>query len=72
MGVMIGTTIVVAILTLIGTVIWWAMMNDWEAKDRRARGRHITDHDRQPAARPGGVPTDQDRDDGEGPRIVKL
>jgi hypothetical protein len=62
MGVMIGTTVVVAILTLIGTVIWWAMMNDWEAKDRRARGRHVTDRDR---ARPRD-------DDDDGPVVMKL
>lgn len=61
MGVMIVATVIVAILTLIGTVVWWAMMNDWEAKDRRARGRHVTD-------RPGR----DDDDKGDGPRVVKL
>ncbi len=65
MGVMIGTTVVVAILTLIGTVIWWAMMNDWVAKDRRARGRHVTDRDHGTHARGND-------DDDEGPRVVRL
>ena len=68
---MIVSVVVVAVLTLIGTVIWWAMMNDWEAKDRAARGRHVTE-------RPGGEPIDphssgtDDPDDHDGQVVVKL
>ena len=65
MGVMIGTTVVVAILTLIGTAIWWAMMNDWEAKDRKARGRHVND-------RPAHGDAPGRDDDGDGPIVMKL
>lgn len=37
---MIVATVVVMLLTAVGTLIWWAMMNDWIEKDRRSRGRH--------------------------------
>jgi hypothetical protein len=66
MGVMIVTVVVVAVLTLIGTVVWWAMMNDWEAKDRAARGRHVTER------RGGDATTDKQDDDSDGPVVVKL
>ena len=62
MGVMIVTTIVVAILTLVGTVVWWAMMNSWVEKDRRARGRHVNE--------PGSARPDTGADDG--PTVMKL
>ena len=54
MGVMIVTTIVVAILTLIGTAVWWMMMNSWVEKDRRGRGRHFND----PGGRSGAAHPD--------------
>jgi hypothetical protein len=66
MGVMIVTVVVVAVLTLIGTVVWWAMMNDWEAKDRAARGRHVTER------RGGDATNDGHDDDPDGPVVVKL
>ena len=70
MGVMIVTVVIVAVLTLIGTIIWWAMMNAWETKDRAARGRHVTDRAGPPRVskrEPGQRP-----DDGDGPVVVKL
>ena len=70
MGVMIVTTVVVAILTLIGTVVWWAMMNDWEAKDRAARGHHVTDRGRHPATRT--ATRTRSGDDDDGPVVMKL
>tara|TARA_E500000318_G_scaffold52839_1_gene49233 strand:- start:192 stop:404 length:213 start_codon:yes stop_codon:yes gene_type:complete len=70
MGVMIVSVVIVAVLTLIGTVIWWAMMNAWESKDRAARGRHVTDRD-PPTGGPQPRSRDQ-RDDGDGPVVVKL
>ena len=66
---MIVTVLVVAVLTLIGTVIWWAMMNDWEAKDRRARGHHVTDRSDGIG---GGAPDGDDQDRGDGPVVMKL
>ena len=59
---MIVTTVVVAVLTLFGTVIWWAMMNAWVEKDKRARGRHVNE-----PGRTGGS-----RDGDDGPTVMKL
>jgi hypothetical protein len=40
MAVMIVSVLVVTVIFVIGTFIWWAMMNDWIKKDRERRGRH--------------------------------
>lgn len=72
MGVMIVTTLVVAVLTLIGTVVWWAMMNAWVEKDRRSRGRHLTDAppSRADDRERGGAAGDAEA--GDGPVVMKL
>lgn len=40
MTVMIVSVIVVTLVFGIGTVVWWAMMNDWIKKDQQRRGPH--------------------------------
>lgn len=66
MGVMIVTTVVVAFLTLIGTVVWWMMMNSWVEKDRRGRGRHINE-----SGSPQRGAAEQKADNGDGPIVMR-
>jgi len=64
MAVMIVSVLVVTVVFLIATVIWWAMRNDWIRKDRQRRGRHYGE-------RPGPRHTTQHpapRDDA--PRVI--
>lgn len=52
-------TIIAGILTALFTVVWWMMGEDWARRDRRARGRHWTEHERVRS------------DDPDAPRVIR-
>jgi hypothetical protein len=39
-------TVIIGVLTALLTLIWWMMADSWIRKDRRARGRHVTESSR--------------------------
>ena len=65
MGAVIVITLLVAVFTVIGTGVWWLMMNSWVEKDRRSRGRHHGES-RASGMRP------KNSGNGDEPRIMRL
>lgn len=62
MAVMIVSTLIVTVIFGIGTIVWWAMMNDWIKKDQQRRGPHHSDANLQAHA---------DRPAAAAPRVIR-
>lgn len=43
MGGILVLTVILGVLTAVFTVLWWMMGEAWVKRDRRARGRHVTE-----------------------------